>query len=461
MFGKFFRGLDSFRTLPAELTESSIAGGWMTLLAYLVMATLFFCELYDFVTPKTVTSVLMDQHQKQLIEIHFDIAMHKLPCSAADVVVWDTFREQPLPITSKMVTKTVLDHTGLESGTHEEDIAAKLVKHTEEHPEFDLDWDHTSQQFKDMHFADVLSYHDFTMINFYAEWCIHCKHFAPTWNETETTADRTKYRDGDGNEVVAKLLRINCVEFPAVCRDAGVRWYPTVRLYKRDRSFIPFKGERKKDVILEFLANTIRESHHITNKDHTIHEEGCRLEGAIQTLRVPGEFHIQAAANTVNLEPSMTNVSHTVNSLIFLDDGEQFVGFLDRFEHLVPREVIENAQPFIGNTYTVSSPHEAPQHYIQVVSTVFKFSGHEDVTIYQTSAQSHVKKENEKAAPQAKFSYTLSPMSVVVSQDRMPLYEFLTKISALIGGTYTVVSLVHGVVGSVSKRYKKRVGKLG
>ena len=76
-------------------------------------------------------------------------------------------------------------------------------------------------------------------------------------------------------------FEINCVEFPTVCRDQGIRWYPSVRLYKRDMSFTPFKGDRKQEVIIDYLVSAIANSHHIVNKDHKVHEEGCRLEGKV------------------------------------------------------------------------------------------------------------------------------------------------------------------------------------
>jgi len=461
---KFIRKMDGFRSLPAELTEASLSGGWMSIMAYCIMAFLFASELMAFLSPKTVTSISMDVHQHDLLEIHFDITMHKLPCSAADVQIWDTFREQPLQVESKSLTKTKIDFGGNEMGVHEDD-PHYLVEHKEEHPEFDLDWDKTSEQFKNMHFNDIIKYHDFTFINFYADWCIHCRNFAPHWkkieNETDAKNAGDKYKDGDGNAVIAKMLRINCVEFPSICREQGIRWYPSMRLYKVDKSFVPFKGERQEDVVRTFLLDAIKNSHHIVNKDHKVHEEGCRLEGAIRTLRVPGEFHIQAKDKKVELEPAMTNVTHTVNSLIFLDDGEKFVGFLKKFEHLVPTDVLINAQPFSGQTFVAEKVHDAPQHYISVVSTIFDFDGYDPLTIYQTSSQSHIKKEFAQSVPQAKFSYSLSPMSVKLTNESMPIYVLLTQIFAIIGGTYTVISLLNGFVGTVALRYKTNIGKLG
>merc|ERR1712173_173782 len=128
---------------------------------------------------------------------------------------------------------------------------------------------------------------------------------------------------------------------------------------------------------------------------------------------------------------------------------------------MIPKQVLQSSQPFVGNTYVAEDAHDSPQHYVQVVSTVFKFQGREPLTIYQTSAQSHVKKEFPNSVPQAKFHYSLSPMSVIISQERVPLYEFVTQLMAIVGGTYTFISLTHGFVDVATRTYKKNVGKLG
>jgi hypothetical protein len=56
--------------------------------------------------------------------------------------------------------------------------------------------------------------------------------------------------------------------------------------------------------------------------------------------------------------------------------------------------------------------------------------------------------------PEARFSYDLSPMSVVISKKSKKLYEFITSICAVIGGTFTVVGLLSGFLGVIFKPKK-------
>lgn len=54
--------------------------------------------------------------------------------------------------------------------------------------------------------------------------------------------------------------------------------------------------------------------------------------------------------------------------------------------------------------------------------------------------------------PVAKFSFDLSPTAVVISQAGRRWYEFATSLCAIIGGMFTVFSLLNGLVGSVGQR---------
>ena len=47
---------------------------------------------------------------------------------------------------------------------------------------------------------------------------------------------------------------------------------------------------------------------------------------------------------------------------------------------------------------------------------------------------------DEEDVPEARFAYNLSPMSVLVRSERRPSYDFLTKVLAIVGGTFSLVS---------------------
>merc|ERR1719411_1035650 len=66
-----------------------------------------------------------------------------------------------------------------------ERIADELKKEDGE-KELDADWDSSHDGFRHKSFEHVIQFHDFTLINFFAGWCIHCQRFAPQWREMAT-----------------------------------------------------------------------------------------------------------------------------------------------------------------------------------------------------------------------------------------------------------------------------------
>ncbi len=56
--------------------------------------------------------------------------------------------------------------------------------------------------------------------------------------------------------------------------------------------------------------------------------------------------------------------------------------------------------------------------------------------------------------PEARFSYDISPMSVLVKAKGKKFYEFITSMCAVIGGTFTVVGLFNGVLSVIFKPKK-------
>ena len=59
------------------------------------------------------------------------------------------------------------------------------------------------------------------IVDFYAPWCPHCQHFAPTYS---TTADMY--------EGALIFAAVNCEDFPDLCAAQGIAGYPTLRAMK-------------------------------------------------------------------------------------------------------------------------------------------------------------------------------------------------------------------------------------
>lgn len=161
------------------------------------------------------------------------------------------------------------------------------------------------------------------------------------------------------------------------------------------------------------------------------------------------------AFGNVNVNPSLTNVSHKINHLSFGDkDAKKFAE-----RQNIPREMVTHITPLDGKNFYVDRFHEAPQHYLKVVST--HVQGKKDV-FYQMTHSDRVRRlrsENITKAPQARFTYDFSPMSVVVKPKSKRWYEFLTSLFAILGGTYTIVELTSGAVDTVHTTIKEALGK--
>jgi hypothetical protein len=112
--------------------------------------------------------------------------------------------------------------------------------------------------------------------------------------------------------------------------------------------------------------------------------------------------------------------------------------------------------PLDDRTFATDALHKAYHHYLKVVSTHFqRQSGRVNYSkaamVYQMLEASQVMAYGPDDVPEARFSFDLSPMAVVISKKSMALYEFVTHICALIGGTFTVVGLMSGALNLIFK----------
>eukprot|EP00727_Mastigamoeba_balamuthi_P013130 m51a1_g844 putative Protein disulfide-isomerase (306) ;mRNA; r:769679-770789 len=82
------------------------------------------------------------------------------------------------------------------------------------------------------------------LVKFYAPWCGHCKKLAPTWEELAARAHGTQLH----------VAEVDCTASKTVCKDHGVRGYPTVKLFDAG-AVTDFQGRREVKAFIEFAID--------------------------------------------------------------------------------------------------------------------------------------------------------------------------------------------------------------
>ncbi len=245
--------------------------------------------------------------------------------------------------------------------------------------------------------------------------------------------------------------------------------FPTLRWFNGKQVALPdYRNDRTVDALMDHLRVKLKTENHLNSLPHHAQQAhrdmtkqddhpGCQMTGFLLVNRVPGNFHIEARSNFHNLNPVMANLSHTVHSLSF---GQIMSKRVRSMTKSIPEELFSDklTSPIDGGIYMNEDLHTAYHHYLKVVSTHFGsgFSyGSNSLISYQMVESSQIMKYDAEDIPEARFTYDLSPMAVVVSKKGKKWYEFVTSMCALIGGTFTVVGLISSFLSVILKAGKK------
>ena len=177
---------------------------------------------------------------------------------------------------------------------------------------------------------------------------------------------------------------------------------------------------------------------------------------SVIVYRVPGHFHIEARSDHHNLNPAMSNLSHVVNHLSF---GKTLLRNEKKRVDAIPEAYFSPtaSNPMDDKEFVNTGLHQAFHHFLKVVSTTIEFGAThtkrsaKDVVTYQMVESSQLMHFSEDEIPDARFSYDISPMAVSIVRKTKKWYEFLTSVCALIGGTFTVMGLFSGFLGTIFK----------
>lgn len=160
--------------------------------------------------------------------------------------------------------------------------------------------------------------------------------------------------------------------------------------------------------------------------------EGCRVYGVLDVQRVAGNFHISVhglnifVAQMIFEGATHVNVSHIIHELSF---GPKYPG-------------IHN--PLDGTSRIVQKGSGTFKYYIKVVPTEYNYLSKEILPTNQFSVTEYFSPMHEfdRTWPAVYFLYDLSPIIVTIKEERRSFLHFITRLCAVLGGTFAVTGML-------------------
>jgi len=463
MLGKL-KEFDFYRKIPRDLTEATSHGSMLSICCALFMLTLFVAELWAYLSTSYVSNVVIDPVADTLLRINFNITVLDLPCEFAVIDVVDVLGTRTDNVT-KNINKWQIDEAGIRRNYEGRNWDQPDLNHDSHHdlPALLANGVHATAVSAES-FQPWLKSHKYVFVNYYAPWCIWCQRLEPVWEAFAEHADRDLPALGQS----ISIIKVDCVENRDLCMNEKVMAFPTLRLFLNGEPSLPeYRGDRTVDALMDFVKSRVavdtqveamdpvtREAHEVRKENMRTDHPGCLMSGFLLVNRVPGHFHIEARSKFHNLNPAGSNMSHVVHQLSFGPTLSR--NALRRVEE-VPDTFFSMAstKPMDDKKYINTQLHSSYHHYIKVVSTHLevgaRFTGKDAILAYQMVESSQLMSYNTEDVPEARFSYDLSPMSVTITRKGKRFYEFLTSVCAIIGGTFTVVSLFNSFLGILFK----------
>ncbi|KAG4967974.1 hypothetical protein AAZX31_12G125600 [Glycine max] len=466
------KSVDFYRKIPRDLTEASLSGAGLSIVAALVMMFLFGMELSSYMSVSTSTSVIVDKSSDgDYLRIDFNISFPALSCEFASVDVSDVLGTNRLNIT-KTVRKFSIDSnlrpTGAEfhSGT-----VANAVKHDDEVDEESVEG---SFSLTTHNFDKYVHQFPVTIVNFYAPWCSWCQRLKPSWEKTAKIMKERYDPEMDGRIILAK---VDCTQEGDLCRRNHIQGYPSIRIFRKGSDLRSehghhehesYYGDRDTESLVKFMEDLVTslptESQKLALEDKSNAADnakrpapsagGCRVEGYVRVKKVPGNLIISARSDAHSFDASQMNMSHVINNLSFgkkvtpraMSDVKLLIPYIgSSHDRLNGRSFINTRD--LGANVTI-------EHYIQIVKTeVVTRKGYKLIEEYEYTAHSSV--AHSLDIPVAKFHLELSPMQVLITENQRSFSHFITNVCAIIGGVFTVAGILDSILHNTIRMVKK------
>eukprot|EP00290_Baffinella_frigidus_P009705 CAMPEP_0180131924 /NCGR_PEP_ID=MMETSP0986-20121125/8695_1 /TAXON_ID=697907 /ORGANISM="non described non described, Strain CCMP2293" /LENGTH=472 /DNA_ID=CAMNT_0022071865 /DNA_START=19 /DNA_END=1437 /DNA_ORIENTATION=+ len=463
----FYRKLK--RDLQQELTEASIAGAALSVLAAVFMIGLVIAEFNAYLSVTTESKVMMDHFESSTddtLQVNFNFSFPHLKCDYASVDATNFMGTHDAGLAAR-VSKIRLDDKGRPVGRHED--AKKEIAHTtdEKHEGPEVSFDLTVDNFETMHHK-----YDTLIVNFFAPWCHWCQKLAPVWEKT-TQGMAEKFPSQDQ----LAMGKVDCTghSSESLCIKYRIDAFPTILVFRKDDTGTSqhesYHGERSVTAITTWAEHFMKQIKRETPKTRTVDSDkdgvadshtgvGCMISGLLHVQRAPGMLKVQAVSDSHDFNWETMDVTHVINHL-------SFGPFLSEQAWMVLPPHIAASVGSLDDKEFHSDQHipTTHEHYVKVVRhevTPPSSWKAQPVTSYGYVAHSNnIQKAGE--VPTVRLAYDILPIVVHLSEKKQAFYHFITQLCAIVGGVFTVAGIVASLMdkGINAMKIKQELGKLG
>ncbi|CAL5335755.1 hypothetical protein CsSME_00018344 [Camellia sinensis var. sinensis] len=466
------KSVDFYRKIPRDLTEASLSGAGLSIVAAFSMIFLFGMELNNYLTVSTSTSVIVDKSSDgEFLRIDFNVSFPALSCEFASVDVSDVLGTNRLNIT-KTIRKYPIDSNLKPTGSefHSGPISGE-IKHDDEGDE---EYAEGSFILSERNFDRISHKYPILVVNFYAPWCYWSNRLKPSWEKAAKIIRERYDPEVDGRILLGK---VDCTEEVDLCRRNHIQGYPSIRIFRKGsdvrdehghHEHESYYGDRDTDSLVNTMENLVApiplESHQLALESNgTVADKrpapvvgGCRIEGFVRVKKVPGNLVISARSGSHSFDSSKMNMSHIISHLSF---GKKIsAAAMSDMKRMLPYLGVSHDK-LDGQEYIIhpgdSNADVTIEHYLQVVKTevITRSSREQNLVEYEYTAHSSL--VHSVHIPVAKFHFELSPMQVLITEKSKSFSHFITNICAIIGGVFTVAGIVDSILHNTLRLMKK------
>jgi len=472
------KSIDFYRKIPRDLTEASLSGAGLSILAALLMVFLFGMELSAYLTTTTTSSVVVDRSRDgDYLRIDFNLSFPALSCEFASVDVSDVLGTHRFNLT-KTVRKYPIDPRLQRIGNEfDSGSVPKISNHGDEETGEDM-FEHLGEgsvELNKNNFDAFSKQFNVLVVNFYAPWCPWSNRLKPSWEKAaKITAERYN-PEMDGRILLAK---VDCTVSMDLCRSHHIQGYPSIRIFRKghdvrgdehgQHEHESYYGDRDTESLVSFMVELVPPSTvygkvqledksgaaNSTTKRPAPQAGGCRIEGFVRVKKVPGELMISAQTGSHSFDASNMNMTHYVG---FFSFGRKLSWRAVRWVNELLPELDTKIDRLTGNEFLSEHENITHDHYLQVVKT-------EVITLHRSQSErmldqydytAHSNMIQSLNVPVVKFHYELSPMQVLVKENAKSFSHFITNLCAIIGGVFTVAGIIDSVLHNAMHVMKK------